>query len=92
VKRWQAVGLDAGVSYLSKNGVKTLWQSMLKYPAGALQLNNYPVALRKIVPEVWESDGTTKQLAPTDMAAVEIYRDRERGVPRYNAFRKWCAR
>lgn len=81
----------AGVNYLKQNGVKTMWQSMLRFPAGALKLNNYPATLRNIVPEVLGPDGVTQQLAPTDMAAMEIYRDRERGVPRYNEFRKWCA-
>jgi Animal haem peroxidase len=79
------------VTYLKDNGVQTLWHSMLRFPAGALKLNNYPATLRKIVPEIWTPDGKIKHLAPTDMAAMEIYRDRERGVPRYNEFRKWCA-
>jgi alpha-dioxygenase len=83
--------LSTGADYLKKNGVGTLWQSMMRFPAGALTLNNYPATLRNITPEVLGPDGETKKLSPTDMAAMEIYRDRERGVPRYNEFRKWCA-
>jgi hypothetical protein len=46
---------------------------------GAIQLHNYPSFLRNLeLP-----DG---QLL--DMAAVDVMRDRERGVPRYNTFRK----
>lgn len=82
----------AGVNYLKENGVQQLWQSMLRFPAGSLRLNNYPATLRNIVPEISAPDGSTTQLPPTDMAAMEIYRDRERGVPRYNEFRKWCAK
>lgn len=46
---------------------------------GALTTHNYPNFLR----DVRLPDG--KHL---DMGAVDILRDRERGVPRYNAFRR----
>jgi hypothetical protein len=46
---------------------------------GALTLHNYPRHLQKLV----RDDG--EQL---DLAAVDIFRDRERGVPRYNQFRR----
>jgi hypothetical protein len=46
---------------------------------GALVLHNYPNQLRRI-PE--------KPGIFTDLAAVDILRDRERGVPRYCAFRR----
>ena len=91
VFKGRGLRLCAGVHYLKNNGVKTLWQSMLRFPAGALKLNNYPATLRNIVPEVLGPNGKPEQLAATDMAAMEIYRDRERGVPRYNEFRKWYA-
>lgn len=48
---------------------------------GAMALHNYPETLRRLPkkPEegVW-----------IDLASTDILRDRERGVPRYNAFRK----
>lgn len=46
---------------------------------GAITIHNYPDFLRNIV----LPDG--KHL---DMATVDILRDRERGIPRYNAFRR----
>ena len=55
--------------------------SLATEPPGALVLHNFPNALRALSkkPEegVW-----------VDLAAVDVLRDRERGVPRYNAFRK----
>lgn len=46
---------------------------------GAITLNNYPKFLQSLP----RGKGRT-----VDLAAVDILRDRERGVPRYNAFRK----
>jgi hypothetical protein len=47
--------------------------------AGALCLNNYPVALQN-------HRGRDGSLV--DVGAIDILRDRERGVPRYNALRR----
>ena len=44
-----------------------------------MRLHNYPNHLRKLK----RFDGTT-----VDLATIDILRDRERGVPRYNAFRR----
>jgi hypothetical protein len=49
------------------------------YP-GALVLRNYPNGLRNLERQ---DDPTIR----VDLAALEIFRDRERGVPRYNEFR-----
>ncbi|HMZ22052.1 MAG TPA: peroxidase family protein, partial [Blastocatellia bacterium] len=46
---------------------------------GAITLHNYPYFLQNL-----ERDGEVKM----DLAAVDVLRDRERGVPRYNEFRK----
>jgi hypothetical protein len=46
---------------------------------GALRLHNYPKHLQNLV----KDDGSR-----FDLAAVDILRDRERGVPRYNQFRR----
>ena len=46
---------------------------------GALRLHNYPKHLQLID----RDDGTT-----IDLAAVDVLRDRERGIPRYNEFRE----
>jgi hypothetical protein len=60
---------------------------LLRYPCGALCLFNYPKALRKLrtTNEYGEPE---KEQSEIDLAAVDIYRDRERGVPRYNDFRR----
>ncbi|KAF2186312.1 heme peroxidase [Zopfia rhizophila CBS 207.26] len=50
----------------------------INYP-GAVTLNNYPAFLR----DLHTPDGRH-----IDLATVEILRDRERGVPRYNQFRR----
>jgi len=46
---------------------------------GAIRLHNYPRHLQNLVKDSGER---------FDMATVDIMRDRERGVPRYNAFRR----
>jgi hypothetical protein len=46
---------------------------------GAITLQNYPKGLQEL------DMGDGRHL---DLAAVEIVRDRERGIPRYNAFRR----
>jgi hypothetical protein len=56
-----------------------LWYSMGLASAGAVCLHNYPNALRKLE----RLDGQV-----TDLATLDIVRDRERGVPRYNDFRE----
>lgn len=48
---------------------------------GALRLNNYPHFLRNLPLGPDNSP-------PIDLGAVDIIRDRERGVPRYNDFRR----
>ncbi|NET33725.1 MAG: peroxidase [Cyanothece sp. SIO1E1] len=50
---------------------------------GAITLHNYPRFLQKLVRDNGEV---------FDLAAVDILRDRERGVPRYNQFRELIGR
>jgi alpha-dioxygenase len=67
--------------------VMEFWDSVLFYPCGSLSPHNYPTALRKVAPT--EDNG--KNHPDTDMidlAAVDLYRDRERGIPRFNEFRR----
>lgn len=56
-----------------------LWYSMGMASAGAVCLHNYPAALRKLE----RIDGQF-----VDLATLDLVRDRERGVPRYNDFRE----
>ncbi|CAG2189170.1 unnamed protein product [Mytilus edulis] len=53
------------------------------YP-GAMTLHNYPNFLRNIDLPTTSPHGKGK----VDMATIDILRDRERGIPRYNAFRR----
>ncbi len=55
------------------------WYSIGKASAGAVCLHNFPNALRNLT----RIDGQI-----TDLATLDIVRDRERGVPRYNDFRE----
>ncbi len=50
---------------------------------GALVLHNFPSFLRNLHQQ--DPDGAESRL---DLGAVDVMRDRERGIPRYNAFRK----
>ena len=52
--------------------------------AGAPGLHNYPQSLQHLVRPVDEA-GNEERI---DLAAVDVLRDRERGVPRYNLFRQ----
>uniref|UniRef100_A0A7S2HGR1 Uncharacterized protein n=1 Tax=Helicotheca tamesis TaxID=374047 RepID=A0A7S2HGR1_9STRA len=64
-----------------------LWESVLKYPCGNLSASNYPDTLRKLTP----SDERGKNLpasANIDLAAVDLYRDRERGINTFNNIRR----
>lgn len=64
---------------MAREGADRLWYSMgITYP-GALTLKNYPEFLRNLsIPTVGN----------IDLATIDILRDRERGIPRYNEFRR----
>ena len=68
-----------GVEFLSRFEPADLFYSFGIYNAGAVRLHNYPKALQNLVQDNGEQ---------FDLAAVDILRDRERGVPRYNRFRR----
>lgn len=60
-------------------GADRLWYSFGMTHPGALTLNNFPEFMRSL-------DVPVRGLI--DMAAIDILRDRERGTPRYNEFRR----
>ncbi|GJL74099.1 peroxidase family protein [Nitrosomonas sp.] len=64
-------------------GMENLFYSFGIAHPGALTLHNYPNFLRQLVKPTGEA---------FDLAAVDILRDRERGVPRYNRFRELVGR
>lgn len=59
--------------------VTDLWYSFGTQHPGAVQLHNFPA---------WMQDLTLPDGTRLDLGAVDILRDRERGVPRYNEFRR----
>ncbi len=64
-------------------GMENLFYSFGIAHPGALTLHNYPNFLRQLIKPTGEA---------FDLAAVDILRDRERGVPRYNRFRELVGR
>jgi len=64
---------------LEKYRMQDLFYSFGIANPGAIRLHNYPRHLQHLV----RDNGKI-----FDMAAVDIFRDRERGVPRYNQFRE----
>lgn len=64
--------------FMDRMQMGDLWYSMGGASAGAVCLHNYPNALRQLT----RIDGQV-----TDLATLDIVRDRERGLPRYNDFR-----
>lgn len=78
-----------GVEALTKTKERPVqfWESVLYYPCGHLVPNNYPDALRSCFPT--DEDG--RDLAEEDkidLAALDLFRDRERGIQTFNEFRR----
>ncbi|MCD7451748.1 Alpha-dioxygenase 2 [Datura stramonium] len=74
-----------GEKNLSKIGIEQMLVSMGHQSCGAATLWNYPSWMRSLVPHDINGDDRSDLV---DMAALDIYRDRERGIPRYNEFRR----
>ena len=64
---------------VNRIGMVNLYYSFGRAHPGAITLHNFPRHLQNLT----RDDGEH-----LDLAAVDIFRDRERGVPRYNTFRK----
>jgi hypothetical protein len=64
---------------VNRIGMVDLYYSFGRSHPGAITLHNYPRHLQNLT----RDDGEH-----LDLAAVDIFRDRERGVPRYNKFRR----
>src|SRR5262249_23640465 len=58
--------------------------SLCSSNVGALVLHNYPTGLRRLN----KKDVPPEDPVYVDLATVDLLRDRERGVPRYCAFRR----
>ena len=68
-----------GVEFLSRFNVADLFYSFGTHHPGAVRLHNYPKFLQNL-----EQDNGER----FDLGTIDILRDRERGVPRYNRFRR----
>ena len=81
LERFELPGLSgrAGRKVLERCQVADLFYSFGISHPGALRLHNFPKHLQNLKKDSGEL---------FDIAAVDILRDRERGVPRYNQFRR----
>jgi hypothetical protein len=73
------IGLRGTRTRLEELGMATCLYSFGRAHPGAITLHNYPRFLQNLE----RPDGTT-----VDLAATDVLRVRERGVPRYNEFRR----
>ncbi|XP_071157712.1 uncharacterized protein [Mytilus edulis] len=67
-----------------ENSMENLFYSMGNDHPGAMTLHNYPNFLRNIKLPA----SSPHESGHVDLATIDILRDRERGVPRYNEFRR----
>lgn len=70
---------EGAATVMNQYGLTNLFYSFGHTHPGALELNNYP----KFLSALPMDDGSK-----LDLGAVDLIRDRERGVPRYNEFRR----
>lgn len=81
----ELVGLQGDVILSKEGGVQAAWDALVRYPCGNLELHNYPRPLRDLPP----TDDFGRALPDhVDLAALDLYRDRERGIRNYNDFRR----
>lgn len=73
------------VLYTSEKAPVEVWDALVSYPCGNLELFNYPTDLRTLSPT--DEFGTALP-DKVDLAALDLYRDRERGLKNYNQFRR----
>ncbi len=69
--------------YTHSLGLPNLALTLGRQRLGLLTLHNSPMFLQNL--KIPRLDSSTQQI---DVAALDIYRDRERGVPRFNEFRR----
>ena len=68
---------------MRENGIANWALTLGRQRGGALRLHNHPLFLQNLaMPQIKSSTGKI------DVLALDIIRDRERGIPRYNEFRR----
>ncbi len=77
------ISLDNTRSVMERHSLPDLFYSFGVMHPGALRLHNYPNALRQL-----PTGNQQGQTSIVDLASIDVLRDRERGVPRYNQFRE----
>jgi hypothetical protein len=78
-RRLEEVVFDNARLLVEKYGLDGVFYSLGRGMAGALTLGNYSNVFRRL---------QVPNRGYLDLAAIDIVRDRERGVPRYNKFRE----
>ncbi|MEM7254815.1 MAG: peroxidase family protein, partial [Pseudomonadota bacterium] len=68
---------------VEKHGLASIFLTLGREEPGALRLRNYPKSLVTLT--------VSDSPSPIDLGAVDILRDRERGVPRYAAFKRYIS-
>ncbi|MFT6630335.1 MAG: hypothetical protein ACJAS4_000271 [Bacteriovoracaceae bacterium] len=82
----KAVGQIKGQGSTKGSSADWMFSFGTSHPGG-LVLNNYPTFMQNFVAERNTGTAHTDSVR-MDMGAIDILRDRERGVPRYNNFRR----
>jgi len=66
---------------------KEMMKSVLSWPCGSLTPHNYPNAYRNVSPT--DDEGRNLPISENiDLAALDLFRDRERGILKFNEFRR----
>ena len=76
---------EKSMKLIQRHGLKNLFYSFGRAHPGALALKNYPRFMTKNFDVPENPKGTQRNI---DMGALDVLRDRERGVLRYNNFRR----
>lgn len=82
----ESMAFSNSTDVMKKFGLASMINSFGLGAQGKLTLQNYPKFLTAM-----KTPNVPGQISPDikiDLAAIEIIRDRERGIPRYNAYRK----
>lgn len=66
---------------------RQMMKAVLSWPCGNLVSNNYPNAFRNLTPTDKEGHDL-KEEENIDLAALDLFRDRERGILKFNEFRR----